>query len=285
LASAHSSAIQLSFCSLIEGKHEEANVMNKLLAGAAAAAFVCTISPVAAQPASLPPSAGAPVVQTRVMMRSDKVMTRDEMVAHVREMFGKLDTNRDGFLTREEVDAAHHKMAGEFGEKLAKGLAMRSDLPKPDRGAMFDRLDTNKDGMISREEFMAGHSEIREQHVFVMRNGEDPVELGAGHVPGTPEGPTRVTIMQDGQSPVEVGGAPGQPKVKVMRMHGMGMGMHGKMFETADANHDGKVSLQEMTAAALQHFDAADTNHDGKLSPEERMQMHPRVKVEHMQPA
>jgi len=46
------------------------------------------------------------------------------------------------------------------------------------------------------------------------------------------------------------------------------------MFERADANHDGRVSLQEMTAAALQHFDAADANHDGKLTPDERMRMH-----------
>ncbi len=277
--------------------------MNKLVFGGVAAAAMLGVTPTFAQsspppgvaqgtapemvPApSLPPVAPLPPqfnVQTfRMPMKTE---TRDEVVGHVREMFGELDANRDGFVTREEVDAAHHKMAGEFREKFAKGLAMRSDLPKPDRGAMFDRLDTNKDGMISREEFMAGHSEIREQHVYVMHNGEAPEEMGASHVPGTPEGPTRVTILQDGQPPVEVGGAPGQPKVKVMRMHGMGMGMHGKMFETADANHDGKVSLKEMTAAALQHFDAADANHDGKLTPEEWMQMHPRIHVQHMQPA
>jgi Ca2+-binding EF-hand superfamily protein len=58
------------------------------------------------------------------------------------------------------------------------------------------------------------------------------------------------------------------------------MAMHGRMFEDADANHDGRVSLEEMTATALKHFDAADANHDGKLSPEERMQMHPRIMTE-----
>ena len=42
----------------------------------------------------------------------------------------------------------------------------------------------------------------------------------------------------------------------------------------ADANHDGRVSLQEATNAALQHFDRADLNHDGKLTPEERQQAH-----------
>lgn len=67
------------------------------------------------------------------------------------------------------------------------------------------------------------------------------------------------------------GGMPG------MRHVGMGFGM-GHLFETADVNKDGKVSLQEATAAALQHFDAADLNHDGTLTPEERMQAHQRMR-------
>jgi Ca2+-binding EF-hand superfamily protein len=70
-----------------------------------------------------------------------------------------------------------------------------------------------------------------------------------------------------------------------MRSHGMGMRMHGRMFESADANHDGKVSLAEMTNAAVHHFDEADANHDGTLTPEERMQMHQRMKAEHAKPA
>ena len=69
-----------------------------------------------------------------------------------------------------------------------------------------------------------------------------------------------------------------------MRFHrsGFGMGMHGAMFERADANRDGRVSLQEATNAALQHFDQADANRDGKLTPGERMRMRQerRVRVE-----
>jgi hypothetical protein len=45
--------------------------------------------------------------------------------------------------------------------------------------------------------------------------------------------------------------------------------------------------MDEMTSAALKHFDSADANHDGKLSPDERMQMHREVieKVIKMKPA
>ena len=258
--------------------------MMKFLLGGGAVALVAS-GYALAQPAPPPPGvaqgtapvpAVAPAPRIRTIHMAMTAQTRDEAVAHAREMFGRLDSNKDGFVTREEADAAHKAMIGEIRTKFDKRIAA-GDFPHPDRGAMFDKLDANKDGMISRDEFMSAKPEVRQQRVFVMHNGEQPVEVGGGpgHAPGTLEGPTRVTIMQDGAQPVEISSEPG---MKVMRMHRMAM--HGRMFEDADANHDGKVSLDEMTAMALKHFDSADANHDGKLSPEERMQMHPRIKTE-----
>jgi Ca2+-binding EF-hand superfamily protein len=177
--------------------------------------------------------------------------TRDQVVQHVRKMFARLDTNRDGFITRDEADAAKQKMGGDMRTRFAQRLAERGP-GMPDRGAAFDRLDQNHDGVITRDEFVSAQPQVQERRVIVMRDG--------------------------------MSGEPGQPGM--MGMHGMGMrgGMHGKMFETADANHDGRVTLQEMTNAALKHFDMADANHDGRITPEERMQMHQRVKVQR-QPA
>ena len=40
-----------------------------------------------------------------MQMMSDHVMTRDEVVQHVRKMFERLDTNHDGYVTREEANA------------------------------------------------------------------------------------------------------------------------------------------------------------------------------------
>jgi Ca2+-binding EF-hand superfamily protein len=105
---------------------------------------------------------------------------------------------------------------------------------------MFDRLDANHDGNISRQEFMAGGQQVRQERVFIMRDGSGPSEPG-------------------------------------MKMHMRGMGMHGfggHLFDMADANHDGRVSLAEAQAAALAHFDKADVNHDGRITPEERQQAH-----------
>jgi Ca2+-binding EF-hand superfamily protein len=242
--------------------------MKKLLLSGAAVAAMFVIAPAIAQPAPPPPpgvaggTAPGPQMETHIYRMPMKAETRDEAVAHAREMFGKLDANHDGFVTREEADSMHQAMAGDMHEEFAERLEGH-DMPKIDRGAMFDKLDANKDGAISRQEFMAAQPQVHERRVIVMRDGDGP----------------------DGDGPAEIDGGPGEPHVKIMRMHGMGVKMHGRMFESADANHDGKVSLQEMTDAALHHFDEADANHDGTLTPDERMQMHQRMKAAHAKPA
>ena len=231
--------------------------MKKLLVAGAIAALAVGLAPATAQAApppgvasgTAPPVMAAPHAIPQVRVITDRVMTRDEAVRHVREMFAKLDTNKDGFITRQEVDALRQRMegamamAGDWQKRLADHGIMMGD-----RGAIFDRLDTNHDGSISRQEFMAGRDGVRQERVMILRNGANDAHA--------------------------MGGAPGMP----MRMHGgMGMGMHGigeHLFDMADTNHDGRVSLAEAQAAVLAHFDRADTNHDGRITPDERQQMH-----------
>jgi Ca2+-binding EF-hand superfamily protein len=227
--------------------------MNKLLIGAATAALAIAVAPAVAQPAPPPgvaqgtaPGQPAPPPQRMHMkIMSDRVMTRDEVVQHVRKLFAHLDANKDGFITKEERDSVHQKMTGMHGD-LDRRLDGRGPM-MGDRSAMFDRLDANHDGSISRQEFMAAQPQM-ERRVMIFRNG----------AAGAP-------------------GAPGEPGMK-MRMHGLGMGAH--LLEMADANRDGRVSLQEAETAALAHFDRADLNHDGKLTPEERRQAHQLLRGE-----
>jgi hypothetical protein len=222
--------------------------MKKLLIGAAALAI--GLAPAGAQPAPPPPpgvaqgtAPAAPLPPARHMhsrVMSDKVMTRDEAVNHVRKMFARFDTNRDGVVTREEADALHQKMVG----SVAAAGDMQSRLAGPgimkgDRNAVFDRLDTNHDGTISRQEFTSAQPQA-----MILRNGSPP-------------------------------GMQGMEQMKMhMRGAGMGRGFGGHLFEMADANRDGRLTLQEAEAAALAHFDKADLNHDGKITPEERAQRH-----------
>ena len=51
----------------------------------------------------------------------------------------------------------------------------------------------------------------------------------------------------------------------------MGMKMGEHLFEKADANNDGKVTLAEALKAANARFDAMDTNKDGTVTAGERM--------------
>ena len=129
-----------------------------------------------------------------------------------------------------------------------RGAAGSPEQRLANRGAMFDRLDTNRDGSISRAEFEAAPT--RHERRVVIRNDGQP----GAHREGL--------RMRRG-----------------MRM-GMGMGLRGAMFDMADANRDGRVTLQEATAAAYRHFDMADANRDGQVTREERMQMRQRMRAE-----
>jgi Skp family chaperone for outer membrane proteins len=192
--------------------------MRKLLIGGAA--LVVSVAACAqVAPAPTPKAPRAPFAQ--------KVQTRAEVQAKVAEHFARMDTNRDGFVTKAEADAASEALHAKWAER------------RDERGdRTFEKLDTNKDGAVSRGEWDARQAQ-REQRI-ADRGDRGPMKSGFHH-------------------------------------GGMG-GFGGHMFDMADANHDGRVSLQEAQAAALQHFDMVDANHDGQITPEERMQMHQRMR-------
>ena len=206
---------------------------NFLFAGAALIVAVPALAQVA--PAPVP----APQIQRAPM--AAKVTTRAEVQAKVAEHFARMDSNRDGFVTKAEADSAREAMRGQMREHFAERLAGRG--PRGDAGQAFERLDANKDGAISRSEWDAGRAQ-RQQRVAARHEGGE----GGG-------------------------------MKRMHRMGGMGA-LHGRMFELADANKDGRVSLQEAQAAALRHFDTADANRDGQITPDERRQVRERVRVQ-----
>jgi len=248
--------------------------MNKLMIGGASAMLFAAMTAAGAQPApppppgvaqgtapmmmTPPPRPGAP--QMHMMVMPGQPMTRGEVAQHVAKLFARLDANRDSFVTRDEVETFHSKMMAGM-EAMSRGMHAMGTMPEMpkmpmlDRGAMFDRLDTNHDGSISRQEYMAAKPRIVEKRVFRMGDGAAPGGLS--------EHPMMVRMRGPGEH---------------MKMGMGGFGAH--LFEMADANHDGRVSLQEAQAAALAHFDRADLNHDGRITPDERQQMRQVVRIE-----
>jgi hypothetical protein len=217
--------------------------MTKYLLGAAAAAAVVAMSPAIAQTPQ-------PAPNVQIQHAPMKAHTRADVGAHVRTMFEKLDTDRDGYVTKAEAQAARGDRAGRVMKRIHKRMSRDAAGGAANRGAMFDKLDTNRDGSISRQEFELAHARRQERRV----------------------------VMHDKRNGASAPGA--TARMHRMRSGGMGMGLRGRMFDMADANRDGRVTLQEATAAAYRHFDTADVNRDGRITPDERMQMHQRMRTE-----
>ena len=72
-------------------------------------------------------------------------LTRDAVAAKLRAQFQTLDTNKDGYLSQEEI------AAGIAARRTQLIAAIRKQ-----RDAAFVAMDTNKDGQLSRDEFLAG---------------------------------------------------------------------------------------------------------------------------------
>jgi Ca2+-binding EF-hand superfamily protein len=187
------------------------------------------------------PVATAPAESRAPMAREH---TRDEVVAKVREHFARLDTNRDGFIVKAEADAAREQLKSKFAENRAERKEHRQERAELRREHTFERLDSNNDDSISRAEFDTAHAQ---------RDGR-MAHRGA-------EGAHRGRMLHG-------------------MMRGSMHGMHGRMFEMADLDKDGRVSLQEAQDAAVRHFDMADANKDGRITREERIQRHKQVRME-----
>jgi EF hand len=143
----------------------------------------------------------------------------------------------------------------------------------------FAQIDTNRDGIVTKAEADAAAQAFRSQ--WAERSGDRREERGERTF-------ERLDSNRDGaisRGEWDAGKAQREQRIAERGERGpRGAGFHrggfgGHMFAMADANHDGRVTLQEAQAAALKHFDMVDANHDGQITPEERMQMHQRMKA------
>ena len=93
--------------------------------------------------------------------RSDKFEKRG------REMFEKTDSDKDGFLSKEEMEDSQRARMGE----------------------MFDKTDTNKDGKLSPEELKNGREAMRDRFKSkynASKAGQETESLKAPSVEGKP---------------------------------------------------------------------------------------------------
>jgi Ca2+-binding EF-hand superfamily protein len=211
-----------------------------LIAGLAVAAIALPVLASAQIPSATPPAHhSAP----------GKSMTRADVGQKVQQHFARLDTDRDGFITKAEADAAKQS----WSEKRHQRMEHRGS-------AMFDRFDTNKDGVVTRAEaepFFAS----RQVDIAHVEPGDSKPRRNWDALISRHDANKDWAISRAEQKMVQRRPAAG--------MHHVGLG---RLFERADSNNDGRVSLAEANAAALAHFDAADTDRDGIVSRSEMRQ-------------
>ena len=180
---------------------------------------------------------------------AEKTMVRGDVQAMVRAHFTAMDTNKDGAITTVEVAAmkSHHGAMGEQGT----GHGMDHGGPgamKMHDGPMHDPAKAF-DRLDANKDGMISRDEFA-------KGREMRIEK-------------RIVMREDG---AKHGG-------------GMGGGMGGgHMIAMADTNHDGRITLAEAEAMALQHFDKMDANHDGQVTRDERRAGRPMMIKMHQAP-
>ncbi|MEM7698989.1 MAG: hypothetical protein AAF236_11340 [Verrucomicrobiota bacterium] len=177
----------------------------------------------------------------------DGKLSQDEVPEQAWERLSRLDTDNDGAVSMRELAAARTQGKG--------GMKGKGDEPgtpgsgRPDPGEMFARGDTNGDGKISEGEVPAESWERLSRADANNDGGVTREELAAAMRAraGQKSGP-------EGQG-ASKGGTKG--------------GGSDAIFGRFDADEDGKLSKDEVSADLWSKITKADTDADGLVSKEE----------------
>lgn len=179
------------------------------------------------------------------------------------------DTNQDGQVTFEEASAAFPQVTREeFAQydRNGDGIVTSADAPagapgnprgahgnKAERGALLAKADADGNKQVTYEELVAVAPKMTQERF----NGLDRNGDGVLTPADKPAHPKR--------------GPAGAPQTGAKNR---GELERKALFEKADADHNGQVTLEEFQAAApgapRERFDKMDRNHDGVLSAADR---------------
>lgn len=208
--------------------------MRKVLLAAAGAAVLAAGACGLAQAQNGPATDGARHGVFQADANSDGVLTRAEFDAGREATFARLDADRNGQLSREEMRAERSER-GDRGHRGRRG-GHRG-------GPGLERADANNDGNITRDEFLARPLEmfnrIDANHDGVIQASERPQRAERGERgERRAERPDRPNRDADGNGTFS-------------RAEFTAMGA--SMFERLDANSDGRVTQEEAQAARGHH--------------------------------
>lgn len=169
-------------------------------------------------------------------------VSKAEFRAAAETRFAAMDQNGDGFVTKEEMEAAHAEMRARFEER---------------RTERFAALDADGDGKVSLEE-MNQAAEKR-----AAERGKDG--LPERHAARMSKFFEKADADGDGALTAEELQAAKSKKHDGKKAEGMKDGKRGDRLARLDTDGDGKVSEAEFMARSDKMFEKLDRNDDGKI--------------------
>ncbi|HET9959425.1 MAG TPA: hypothetical protein VFQ61_33270 [Polyangiaceae bacterium] len=107
-----------------------------------------------------------PEGRAKLDTNSDGKITLDEMRTAAKERFGRIDADKNGVLSKEELQKrGRARMMLERADTNGDGQITTAEL-EAHTATKFKEMDTNKDGALSHEELRAGF-----KHGFKHRHG------------------------------------------------------------------------------------------------------------------
>lgn len=210
----------------------------------------------------------------RFDQNKDGTITRAEADAVKAEMFAKLDTDRSGSLSAEELEQGKQafraaRQQARFAREDANGDGFLAADETRMPAQRFAQLDTDGDGRVSLAELQAAPKRGPRRDPakrFARLDANDDGRVTRDEVPRMPDARFQ-KLDQNGDGALSVeelsAGRPG----KGARGHGMrGKGGLARL----DQDGDGQVTAAEATAATDALFARLDGNADGQITPDER---------------
>jgi Ca2+-binding EF-hand superfamily protein len=161
-----------------------------------------------------------------MMMQGMRGMKRPDPAQRANDLFSKLDTSGQGYLTKSDLQSAL--------DKVSSSSSSSSTTSSVDE--MFKQFDTNSDGKITKQEFSDTLKKVADQLDQQFQNMR--MSGGMSGISGGDDGGLTKDQLTTAASEVKSTDSAASSALTNLA----------KNFDAADTNQDGKISLQELVA-------------------------------------